>query len=124
MRPRIPVRPCVRICAAAAGLSLGPVSLVSQEALRQTSVVESVRVEVVWTGSQAELDARRREYAGQRPKSSVIQEKLEAFSVLGRRDGELVCLIFAPKPARFDDRINTSLGHELLHCFGFSHLDR
>jgi hypothetical protein len=100
-------------------LGLSP-TLASQP-LHSTISIESVRIEVTWVSSQAELDARRREYGTPRPAGTVIPENLQAFSVLGKRDGELVCLIFAPKPARFDDRVNTSLGHELLHCFGFSH---
>jgi hypothetical protein len=87
------------------------------------AAIESVQVEVVWVDSRAELAAKRREYGMPRPASGVIRETLEAFSVLGRRDGAPVCLIFAPRPARFDDDVNTSLGHELLHCLGFSHRD-
>lgn len=105
------VAACAGLAPAAAG----------QEALRATRTVESVRVEVTWVASQAELEAKRREYGAKSVSRTVIETKLEAFSVLGTRDGELVCLIFAPKPARFDDRRNTSLGHELLHCFGFNH---
>jgi hypothetical protein len=76
-----------------------------------------------WVKSRAELEAKRREFGTPRPANSVIHSTLEAFSVLGRRDGELVCLIFAPRPTRFDGGKATSLGHELLHCFGFSHPD-
>lgn len=119
-------------CVATIGMRLKALSFVAacaglapaasgQEALRATRTVESVRVEVTWVASQAELEAKRREYGAKWVPRTVINTKLEAFSVLGTRDGELVCLIFAPKPARFDDRDNTSLGHELLHCFGFDH---
>jgi hypothetical protein len=105
----------VGVCAALAPAASG------QDALRLTRTVESVRVEVTWVASQAELKAKSREYGVRWVPKTVINTKLHAFSVLGTRDGELVCLIFAPKPERFDDRVNTSLGHELLHCFGFSH---
>ena len=94
------------------------------DALRQTIRVETVRIEVTWTRDEAELEAKRREYGTPRPPKGVIEQKLAAFSVLGKRNDELVCLIFSPKPPRFDDRINTSLGHELLHCLGFSHEGR
>jgi len=83
--------------------------------------VSSVRVEVIWIETQAEMDRKRREYGSRIATASVIKTSLEGFSVLGKRDGELVCLVFSPKPERFDDDITTTLGHELLHCFGFSH---
>jgi hypothetical protein len=106
--------------ATAAWLYLAPPAW-SQQTLRPTLAIEAVRIQVTWVDSRAELEAKRREYGTPRPAAGVVRETLEAFSVLGRRNGELVCLIFAPKPARFDDRVNTSLGHELLHCFGFNH---
>ena len=93
----------------------------AQEPLREILHVESVRVEVTWIETRAAMDAKRREYGRAAVGDHVIRTSLEGFSVLGKRDGEFVCLIFAPKPARFDDNINTTLGHELLHCFGFSH---
>jgi hypothetical protein len=83
--------------------------------------IDSLRIEVIWVESDAELEEKRREYGRPRPAMGVVRESLRAFSVLGRRDGELLCLIFAPRPGRFDDQVNTWLGHELLHCFGFSH---
>jgi hypothetical protein len=103
---------------------LGYSSAAAGERLARPAIsIDSIRIEVIWVESQAQLDAKRLEYGTPRPASGVIRATLEAFSVLGKRDGEPLCLIFAPKPARFDDRINTSLGHELLHCFGFSHGD-
>ena len=74
-----------------------------------------VRVEVTWIESEAEMDAKRREYGNVQP-DSVIRTRLTGFSVLGRRDGELVCLIFAFKPREEDDRRTLILGHELAHC--------
>src|SRR5688572_20300342 len=74
-----------------------------------------VRVEVTWIETEAEMNAKRREYGAVRP-DSVIKTTLTGFSVLGRRDGELVCLIFAPKPRTEDDKPTLILGHELAHC--------
>jgi hypothetical protein len=76
---------------------------------------DPVLVEVTWVESQAEMDAKRREYGSVRP-DNVIRTRLTGFSVLGRRDGALVCLIFAPKPRAEDDRNTLVLGHELAHC--------
>jgi hypothetical protein len=77
--------------------------------------VEPVRVEVTWVETDAEMDAKRREYGAVRP-DNVIRTKLTGFSVLGKRDGALVCLIFAPKPRTEDDKNTLVLGHELAHC--------
>jgi hypothetical protein len=67
------------------------------------------------------MDRKRREYGNRVVSDAVVKTALRGFSVLGKRNGELVCLIFSPKPERFDDSVNTTLGHELLHCLGFSH---
>lgn len=95
--------------AAVAGLCL-----LAAEALKAEQPAP-VRVEVTWVESQAELDAKRREF-GRVAADSVIRTKLTGFSVLGKRDGELVCLIFAPKPRDEDDKATLVLGHELAHC--------
>ena len=104
------------------GLGIAPLSEGAEpRALRETTTVKSVRIEVIWIETQAEMDRKRREYGTRIVTDSVIKTALQGFSVLGKRDGELVCLVFSPKPERFDDNVNTTLGHELLHCFGFSH---
>jgi hypothetical protein len=90
-------------------------------ALHETMNVNSVRIEVTWIETQAEMDRKRREYGSRVATDPVIKTALHGFSVLGKRDGELVCLIFSPKPERFNDGVNNTLGHELLHCFGFGH---
>jgi hypothetical protein len=108
--------------AAYIGLGIAPLcDAADQKALHKTMDVNSVRIEVTWISTQAEMDSKRREYGARIVTDSVIETALRGFSVLGKRDGELVCLIFSPKPKRFDDNVNTTLGHELLHCFGFGH---
>jgi hypothetical protein len=108
------------LVAAYIGLGIAPLSEAADQ-IHETMNVNSVRIEVTWIGTQAEMDRRRREYGARIVTDSVIKSALQGFSVLGKRDGELVCLIFSPKPERFDDNVNTTLGHELLHCFGFAH---
>jgi hypothetical protein len=110
------------LLAAYIGLGTAPLSKAAEpRGLHETMSVNSVRIEVIWIETQAEMDRKRREYASRTVTDSVIKTALQGFSVLGKRHGELVCLVFSPKPQRFDDNVNTTLGHELLHCFGFSH---
>ena len=110
------------LLAAYIGLGIAPLSAAADpRALHETMNVNSVRIEVTWIETQAEMDRKRREYGTRIVTDSVIKTALQGFSVLGKRDGELVCLVFSRKPERFDDNVNTTLGHELLHCFGFSH---
>jgi hypothetical protein len=104
------------------GLGVAPLSEAADTGpLHETMNVNSVRIEVIWIETQVEMDRKRREYGTGIVTDPVIRTALHGFSVLGKRDGELVCLIFSPKPERFNDNVNTTLGHELLHCFGFSH---
>ena len=49
-----------------------------------------------------EMNAKRREYGRPAAIDPVFRTELSGFSVLGKRDGELVCLIFFVKPERFD----------------------
>jgi hypothetical protein len=76
----------------------------------------AVRVEITWVTSDAQMLDLRRQY-GRVPVDSVIRTKLLAFSVLGKRDREHVCLVFAFRPNRVDDDATTSIGHEIAHCF-------
>jgi hypothetical protein len=76
----------------------------------------AVRVEITWVTSDAQMRDLRRQY-GRVPVDSVIRTKLLAFSVLGKRDREHVCLVFAFRPNRVDDDATTSIGHEIAHCF-------
>lgn len=78
--------------------------------------LSAVRVEMTWVTSADEMRKLRRQY-GRVPVDSVIRTELKAFSVLGKRDGQHVCLIFAFRPEKVDDDATTSLGHEIAHCF-------
>jgi hypothetical protein len=98
-----------------------PSEAADSKGLLETMSVNSVRVEVTWIETHAEMDRKRREYGARVVTDAVIKTTLRGFSVLGKRNGELVCLVFSPKPERFDDTLSTTLGHELLHCLGFSH---
>jgi hypothetical protein len=98
----------------AAVAAVAALCLLAAEALKAEQP-EPVRVEVTWVESEAEMDAKRREF-GRVAMDSVIRTKLTGFSVLGKRDGALVCLIFAPKPRTEDDKATLVLGHELAHC--------
>lgn len=84
--------------------------------LTPTLDLKAVRVEVTWVADRPEMNRLRRQY-GQPPlDDAVIRSRLTGFSVLGKREGEYVCLIFAPRPEREDDRATVALGHELAHC--------
>jgi hypothetical protein len=111
-----------KVFAACIGLGIAPLSeAADRRALLETLSVNSVRIEVTWIETQAEMDRKRREFGSRVVTDSVVKTALRGFSVLGKRNGDLVCLVFSPKPERFDDNLNTTLGHELLHCLGFSH---
>lgn len=86
------------------------------EDVRPTVDLSAVRVEVTWIQSEREMGDLRRQY-GKVPRDSVIKTELKAFSVLGKREGEYVCLLFAYRPRVVDDEFTTSLGHEVAHCF-------
>ena len=49
-------------------------------------------------------------------RSRFFRSNVLAFSVLGRRNGEWVCLIFIRRPTTVNDRETLQLGHELAHC--------
>lgn len=74
-----------------------------------------VRLEIRWVEAEAEMNRLRRQF-GRPPIDTVIRSELAGFSVLGKRDGAYVCLIFARRPTVVDDRLTVTLGHELLHC--------
>jgi hypothetical protein len=97
-------------------LVLALTSVASAEPVRATLDLSAVRVEITWVETQAEMKRLRSEH-GKAPLDSVIKTELKAFSVLGKRDGDYVCLVFAFRPRSVDDDITTSLGHEIAHCF-------
>lgn len=91
-----------------------------------TLELSAVRVEVTWVESSAGIQSKAREY-GRCPRrdSVVMSERLSGasclgehsgFAVLGKRDGQYVCLLFVLKPERTDDDRTTAVAHELLHC--------
>lgn len=88
---------------------------VAAQSVRPSLDLDSVRVEVTWVESRAELKSLRREW-GQPKIDTVVRTRLTGFSVLGKRDGEYVCLLFVQRPESVDDRNTLALGHELLHC--------
>lgn len=78
--------------------------------------LEAVKIEVTWVESRADMIRLRREH-GQPPlEDPVFRSRLTGFSILGKRDGEYVCLLFVQKPERVDDDRTTALGHEIAHC--------
>jgi hypothetical protein len=91
------------------------------EVIRPTLELTNVRVEVHWMASSADIRLEAQKYRVDLPSatfgsSRVYAGRHEGFSILGKRDGELVCLIFVRKPAHVDDDRTTAVGHELLHC--------
>jgi hypothetical protein len=81
----------------------------------------AMRVEVTWVESRAEIERLRRQYGA--PRAGNLRNQLAngfnqpgGLAVLGKRNGEPVCLVFVQKPKIVDDLSTTSLGHELLHC--------
>lgn len=76
----------------------------------------TVRVEVTWVESQRQMDSLRREFGRTRLARSSRETRLHGFAVLGKRDGEYVCLLFVQRPQRVNDDATLTLGHEMLHC--------
>jgi hypothetical protein len=92
------------------------------QSVRPTLELTSVRVEVLWVGSASELARIRQQYeepAGDIRSRTGIGgglDRTRGFSVLGKRDGEHVCLVYVYRPTRVDDDHTLALGHEMLHC--------
>jgi hypothetical protein len=90
---------------------------VCAERVDPTHHFTAFRIEVTWAESSAELERYRRQHGHKRkPGQAGRPTRLNGFSVLGKRDGELVCLIYAIMPKQVNDDLTTALGHELLHC--------
>ena len=97
-------------------LTISALGATAQTRISPTLELASLRVEVTWVTSSADMDALRLQY-GRRPAiDNVIRTRLTGFSVLARRDGEYFCLLFLQRPRRIDDDRTLALGHELLHC--------
>ena len=90
--------------------------------IRPTLELTAVRIEVTWVHSASELAHIRRQYerpvgdSRSRAGIGVGVDQLRGFSVLGKRDGEDVCLVYIYRPVILDDDRTRVLGHELLHC--------
>jgi hypothetical protein len=90
--------------------------------IRPTLELTSVRIEVTWVHSASELARLRQQY--ERPVGDSRSrvgiggglDRLGGFSVLGKRNGEHVCLVYIYRPAFLDDDRTRTLGHEMLHC--------
>lgn len=90
--------------------------------IRPTLELTAVRIEVTWVHSASELARIRRQY--ERPVSYSRSragiggglDRLRGFSVLGKRNGEHVCLVYIYRPAILHDDRTRMLGHEMLHC--------
>ncbi len=81
------------------------------------AAVGEVTVRIHWVTLPELLAAARR--VGKRPDA-----KPSGFSVLRKNveTGSYSCDVYVPaRPSRVVDKATASLGHELVHCFGFSH---
>jgi len=94
-------------------LALAVAAFASASELQTTLELSALRVEVTWIASDREMNRLRLDY-GQ--PSTTQGTTLNGFSVLGKRDGEYVCLLFVRKPDQVNGKRTLALGHELLHC--------
>ena len=102
-------------------------SSLAAERVEPTLDLSSVLVEVTWVADSLELAEIRRRYESpaERSRSSASigdiyrnrpDDGVKGFSVLGKRSGHWVCLIFVERPTVVDDAPTLQLGHELAHC--------
>ena len=105
-------------------LSAGPTAA---EWIDPTLELNTVLVEVTWVADSDELAEIRKRYESpvQRSRASAgfggafrnrPDDGIKGFSVLGKRDGAWVCLIFVERPQVVNDARTLQLGHELAHC--------
>jgi hypothetical protein len=91
----------------------------ADERVSPTLDLSAVRVEVTWVADRYELARIRTRFEGPRDiraATSIDARDVGGFFVLGKRNGEPVCLLFVFKPVNIDDGATTALGHEVLHC--------
>lgn len=97
------------------------------EWIEPTLELDTVLIEVTWVADSAELAEIRKRYESrvQRSRASAgfggafrnrPDDGIKGFSVLGKRDGAWVCLIFVERPKLVNDERTLQLGHELAHC--------
>jgi hypothetical protein len=108
-------------------LSIAPQASLADR-VAPTLDLAAVRVEVTWIADSAELAEIRKQYETpvqrSRARSGIgdvyrradLTDGVKGFSVLGKRNGEYVCLIFVERPAVVNDTRTLRLAHELLHC--------
>jgi hypothetical protein len=94
--------------------------------VKPTLEISTVRLEITWVANSLELAEIRKGYESRVQRSQAdagfgafwnrADDGVRAFSVLGKRDGEWVCLIFAERPKVVNDSPTLHLGHELAHC--------
>jgi hypothetical protein len=82
-----------------------------------------VRVEVIWVRASELAKLRQRYQSGPPPfRKDNFTSTEKGLAVLGKRNGEDVCLIFVERPVIVDSDKTRTLGHEFLHClFGAYH---
>ena len=105
-------------------LSVAPTAA---EWIDPTLELTAVLVEVTWVANSAELAEIRKRYESPVERSGASSgfggafrnrpdDGIKGFSVLGKRDGAWVCLIFVERPRLVNDARTLQLGHELAHC--------
>ena len=104
------------------------------EWIEPTLELTAVLVEVTWVADSVELAEIRKRYESRLQRSGASagfggasrhrrDDGIKGFSVLGKRDGAWVCLIFVERPQVVNDSRTLQLGHELAHCLlGAYHL--
>ena len=114
-------------------LALLSAASIAAERIEPTLELSAVLIEVTWVADSDELAQIRKRYESplQRSRASAgfggafrnrPDDGIKGFSVLGKRDGAWVCLIFVERPEVVDDARTLQLGHELAHClFGAYH---
>jgi hypothetical protein len=111
-----------------AALALLSTQALADERVSPTLDLSAVMVEVTWVASSDELAALRTQYESRTANADAGQQQFASsrlggrrpretgFSVLGKRDGQYVCLLFVLRPINTNDGRTTAIGHELLHC--------
>lgn len=89
------------------------VAALANEPVTPTLELSSVLVEVTWVANSRELAKFREIYETRAQRSD---KGVKALSVLGKREGNWVCLIFVERPRIVNDKRTLQLGHEIAHC--------
>lgn len=127
MSTSAPRRLSLRSTLLATILMFSRVTSMAAERVEPTLELSAVLVEVTWIADSLELAEIRKRYESpvQRSRSSASigdiyrvrpDDGVKGFSVLGKRDGRWVCLIFVERPQVVNDAHTLQLGHEFAHC--------